>query len=138
MIGKIQRKCKEWKQPVPETPAAMNRCIKESLALAYRRMLERIEIAAGFTFPCLHIIGGGAQSALLNRFTASAIGRPVLAGPYEAAAVGNLCAQFISAGEIKGLDEARRIVRASFEIKEYLPERNAGWDDAYARFLEIA
>jgi rhamnulokinase len=138
MLGKIQGKCKEWRQPVPETPAAMNRCIKESLALAYRRTLERLEAAAGFTVPYVHIIGGGARSTLLNRFTASAIGRPVLAGPYEAAVAGNLCAQFMSTGEIKGLDEARSIVRASFEIREFQPESNAGWDEAYGRFLEIA
>jgi rhamnulokinase len=137
MIGKIQRKCREWKQPVPETPGEVNRCIKESLALAYRRTLERIETAAGFTVPDIHIIGGGARSTLLNRFTASAICRPVLVGPFEAAAVGNLCAQYIAAGEIKGLGEARRIVRESFEIHEYLPENNAGWEDAYGRFLEI-
>lgn len=137
MIGKIQRKCKDWKQPVPETPAEMNRCIKESLALAYRRTLEEIEAAAGFTIPWVHIIGGGAQSTMLNRFTASALGRPVLAGPIEAAAAGNLCAQFISRGEISGLDEARGIVRDSFDIQEYLPENNAGWDEAYGRFLEI-
>ncbi len=137
MIGKIQRKCKELSQPVPETPAEMNRCIKESLALAYRRTLERIERAVNFTFPCVHIIGGGAQSALLNRFTASALGRPVLAGPFEAAAAGNLCAQYISSGEIDGLDEARRIVHDSFQIQEYLPQRDAGWDEAYGRFLEI-
>jgi rhamnulokinase len=138
MIGKIQRKCRDWKQPVPETPAEMNRCIKESLALAYRRTLEEMEAAAGFTIPCVHVIGGGAQSTMLNRFTASALGRPVLAGPIEAAAAGNLCAQYISRGEISGLDEARRIVRDSFEIQEYLPERDAGWDEAYGRFLEIA
>jgi rhamnulokinase len=137
MIGKIQRKCKEWKQPIPETPADLNRCIKESLALAYRRTLEQIESIVGFTIPNIHILGGGAQSTLLNQFTASATGRLVLAGPIEAAAAGNLCAQYISGGEISGLGEARRIVRDSFEIKEYLPERNSGWDGAYGRFLEI-
>jgi len=138
MLGKIKRKCREWKQPEPETPGAINRCIKESLALAYRRTLEKVESAVGFKVPCVHIIGGGAKSALLNQFAASAMGRPVLARPYEAAAVGNLCAQYISAGEIKGLEEARRVVRDSFDIKEYLPDRNAGWDEAYGRFLEIA
>jgi rhamnulokinase len=62
----------------------------------------------------------------------------VLAGPTEAAAIGNLCAQFISAGEMEGLSEARRVVRASFEIQEYLPENTPGWEEAYGRFLEIA
>jgi rhamnulokinase len=137
MIGKIQKKCQQWNQPVPDTPGAVVRCIQESLALAYRRTLERIEAAAGFSIPCVHILGGGARSALLNRFAASAIGRPVLAGPYEAAAAGNLCAQWMAAGEITGLDQARQVVLDSFEIKEFLPERNGGWEDAYGRYLQI-
>ncbi len=137
MVGKIQQKCRQWSQPVPETPGQMNRCIKESLALAYRRTLEKIEAAAGFSIPCVHIIGGGAQSALLNRFAASAMNRPVLAGPVEAAAAGNLCAQFMAAGELGGLSDARRVVRDSFEILEFLPENTAAWDEAYGRFLQI-
>jgi rhamnulokinase len=137
MIGKIQRKCRQWKQPIPDVPGSVVRCILDSLALAYRRTLERIEAAGGFSVPCVHIIGGGARSALLNRFAASAMGRPVYAGPYEAAAAGNLCAQWMAAGEISGLAEARRVVRDSFEIKEYLPERTTEWEDAYGRFLQI-
>jgi len=137
MIGKIQRKCRQWRQPLPETPAEMTRCIKESLALAYRWTLEQIESAAQFSVPYIHVIGGGAHSALLNQFTASAIGRPVLAGPYEAAAVGNLCAQYMANGEIAGLGQARQVIRQSFEIQEYLPENHARWEDAYARFREI-
>jgi rhamnulokinase len=137
MVGKIQQKCRQWNQPVPETPGQMNRCIKESLALAYRRTLEKIEAAAGFTIPYVHIIGGGAQSALLNRFAASAMNRPVLAGPIEAAAAGNLCAQFMAAGEMGGLSDARRVVRDSFEVQEFLPENASAWDEAYGRFLQI-
>lgn len=138
MIGKIQKKCREHKQPVPETPGEVNRCIKESLALTYRMTLERIEKLAGYTVPAIHIIGGGAQSILLNRFTASATGRPVLTGPIEAAAAGNLCAQFIAHGEMSGIQEARQAIRNSFEIKEYLPENTHAWDEAYGRFTEIA
>ena len=137
MVGKIQQKCREWKQPLPETPGQMNRCIKESLALAYRRTLEKIEAAAGFSIPCVHIIGGGVQSTLLNRFAASAMNRPVLAGPIEAAAAGNLCAQFMAAGELGGLSDARRVVRDSFEVQEFLPENASAWDEAYGRFLKI-
>jgi rhamnulokinase len=137
MVGKIQQKCRQWNQPVPETPGQMNRCIKESLALAYRRTLEKIEAAAGFTIPYVDIIGGGAQSALLNRFAASAMNRPVLAGPIEAAAAGNLCTQFMAAGELGGLSDARRVVRDSFEVQEFLPENASAWDEAYGRFLKI-
>lgn len=137
MFGKIQMKCREWNQPIPKTPGEVNRCIKESLALTYRLTLERILKIVGFEIPYVHIIGGGAQSTLLNQFAASAMGRPVLAGPIEAAAIGNLSAQFIAAGEVKDVDEARHIICKSFEIDEYLPERNAGWDEAYIRFRNI-
>jgi rhamnulokinase len=137
MLGKIRRKCIQWGQPVPETPVAVNRCVKESLALAYRRTLESIERLTGFFIPQIHIVGGGSCSRLLNRFAASAMGRPVLAGPVEAAALGNLCAQFMAAGEMKDIHEIRTIIRSSFQVEEYLPENTSAWDDAYSRFLNI-
>ena len=137
MIGKIQSRCREWGQPIPQTVGEITRCIKESLALVYRATLDKLEEVTGFGIPCIHIIGGGAKSRLLNQFAASAMKRPVLAGPYEAAAIGNLCAQFISAGEIDNLGAARRIIRASFDVREFLPEEDSGWDEAYERFLLI-
>lgn len=138
MIGKIRQKCGETGQPLPESPGEITRCIKESLALAYRGTLEKIEEVAGFKIPYVHILGGGAQSVLLNRFAASAMGRPVYAGPFEAAAIGNIAAQFIAAGELSNLDEARGIIRDSFPIEEYLPKDAAAWEDAYARFSALA
>jgi rhamnulokinase len=137
MISKIQSRCQEWNQPIPETVGEITRCIKESLALVYRETLEKLEETTGFKFPCVHIIGGGARSALLNQFASSAMMRPIFAGPYEAAAIGNLCTQFISAGEIDDLGEARRVVRSSFNIREFLPEKASYWDEAYERFLLI-
>ena len=137
MIGKIQSSCREWGQPVPETEGEITRCIQESLALAYRATLEQLEQLTGFQVPCVHIIGGGARSELLNRFAAAAMQRPVYAGPYEAAAIGNLCAQFIAAGEISGWGEARSVVSTSFEIREFAPEYDPRWDEAYERFLAL-
>jgi len=137
MIGKLQSKCQEWNQPIPKTVGEITRCIKESLALAYRATLENLEEITGIKIPCVHIIGGGARSTLLNQFAASAMKRPVFAGPYEAAAIGNLCAQFISAGEINNLGEARRVVRSSFHIREFLPEQVSYWDEAFERYMLI-
>jgi rhamnulokinase len=137
MVGKIQAMCREWDQPIPETVGELTRCIQESLALAYRTTLEKLEEVTGLEFPCVHIIGGGAKSALLNQTAASAMKRPVLAGPYEATAIGNLCAQFIAEGEMGGLGEARRIIRASFPTREFLPENGPSWEAAYERFLLI-
>jgi rhamnulokinase len=137
MIEKIQGKCREWGQPIPESVEEVTRCIQESLALAYRTTLEKLEEVTGLKFPCVHIIGGGAKSALLNKMAASAMKRPVLAGPYEATAIGNLCAQFIAEGEMGGLGEARRIIRASFPTREFLPENGPSWEAANERFLLI-
>jgi sugar (pentulose or hexulose) kinase len=137
MISKIKLRCQDWNQPIPETVGEITRCIMESLALAYRATLEKLEEVTGFNIPCVYIIGGGARSSLLNQFAASAMQRPIFAGPYEAAAIGNLCTQFISAGEIEDLSEARRLVRSSFNIHNHLPEKDSSWDDAYDRFLLI-
>lgn len=137
MVQKIRSQCAQTGQPEPQTPAEINRCIKESLALAYRKTLEHIMQETGFTIPYVHVIGGGAQSMLLNQYAASAMGRPVYAGPVEAAAIGNICAQLISAGELGSLTDVRQIVRDSFPIREYLPQNTADWDEAYGRFVRL-
>ena len=137
MIGKVQSRCREGGQAVPESVGEITRCIKESLALAYRITLETLEKVSGVNYACVHIIGGGARSNLLNQMAASAMRRPVLAGPYDATAIGNLCAQFMAAGELADLEEARRVVRASFEICEFVPEDEAGWEEAYERYLAV-
>ncbi len=137
MIGKIQSKCRLWKQPIPETIGEITRCIQESLALSYRAILEKLEMVVGIDIPCVYIIGGGARSNLLNQFASSAMKKPVKVGPCEAAAIGNLCAQMISAGEMDGWPEARQVIRASYPIVEFLPEPDSGWDDAYSRFHKI-
>ena len=137
IVQKIQTFCLETQQAVPETIGEITRCIKESLSLAYRETLEKLENIVGWQFPCVYIIGGGAKSDLLNRLTASAINKPVFAGPFEATAIGNLCTQYLAAGEIQDLKDIRRTVRSSFPIIEYLPTKTTSWDSAYQRFLKI-
>jgi sugar (pentulose or hexulose) kinase len=137
IVEKLQAFCRETKQPIPESIGAITRCINESLALAYRGTMEKLEELVDRQFPCVHIIGGGAKSILLNRMTASALKKPVLAGPFEATAIGNLCTQYLAAGELNTLKDIRRIVRSSFEIREYVPENTLAWDNAYERFLEV-
>ena len=85
----------------------------------------------------LHIIGGGVQDQLLCACTANAIGRPVVAGPIEATAIGNVAVQLLAAGEFADLAQARACVRDSFPIRVYEPQDTALWDDAYARFLRV-
>ena len=86
----------------------------------------------------LHIVGGGSKNIMLNRMTACAINRPVIAGPGEGTVIGNLLVQAMALGAIKSIPELRKVVAASFENEEYLPEGDpAAWDHAYERLLAL-
>jgi rhamnulokinase len=85
----------------------------------------------------IHVVGGGARNELLCRWTASAAGLPVLAGPAEATVLGNLLVQAIAAGEVASLAEAREVVRASVEPVVYEPEESAAMDEARERFARV-
>jgi rhamnulokinase len=85
----------------------------------------------------LHIVGGGSQNRLLNQFTADAIGRPVITGPVEATAAGNLLMQMLALGHIASLAEGRDLIRRSFETETYLPRETDVWDEAYTRFPDL-
>jgi rhamnulokinase len=125
-------------QPVPKPPGEMMRCILESLALLYRRTLEQIEQLTGRKIDRLHVVGGGSRNELLNQFAANACQIPVIAGPVEATALGNVLVQAIARGELRSLVAARDVVRNSFEVKEFLPQEKETWDDAYGKFKLLA
>ncbi|UCF14858.1 MAG: rhamnulokinase [Phycisphaerales bacterium] len=114
-----------------EAKAQMVRSILENLALKYRSRMDAIEDVTGETVEVLHIVGGGIQNELLCQFTANALGKKVVAGPIEATASGNILMQAIATGLIKSLAEARRIVRNSFELKEYEPQETSAWREQY-------
>ncbi len=135
MEQKIQAFCRRTGQPVPETAGQVARCIYESLALKYRWALERLEEIKGARLDSLNIVGGGIQNRLLNRMVADAIDRPVVTGPIEGAAIGNLLMQAVALGELKGLEEARQVVRASEPVDLYEPKHTQAWEDAYGRLL---
>ena len=92
-----------------------------SLAETYRKSLEELETLAGKKFPALHITGGGGKNEFLNELTAKAINRPVIVGPIEGTAIGNVLMQMIYSGEIASLEQGRRIIKDSFGCKEVLP-----------------
>jgi sugar (pentulose or hexulose) kinase len=137
MPGKIADFCRETGQPVPANPGAVTRCIYESLALLYRVVLRRTERLVGTKMERLHVVGGGSRDATLNQFTANAVKIPVLAGPTECAALGNILVQAIALGHLESIDAAREVVRNSFELKTYLPQDAALWDSAAARFEKL-
>ena len=135
MLQKIRRYCNRTGQPVPETVGEIARCIYESLALKYRWALERLEEIKGAPIDSLNITGGGIQNGLLNRFAADATNVPVIAGPVEGAALGNVLYQAVALGELDGIRDVREVVRASIELKTYEPHRTQAWEDAYGRML---
>jgi sugar (pentulose or hexulose) kinase len=137
MTVRIQAFCNATKQPAPENQAEVVRCILESLALEYRHTFEQISKLSGYSFPTIHIIGGGARNGLLNQFTANATGRRVIAGPIEATAIGNILVQSIAAGNVGSLAEARCLVRRSVETREYDPAEFPLWDHAYERYINL-
>src|SRR5699024_4586068 len=114
---RIRNYCRRTGQKVPETAGEVVRCIDESLALTYQNTLEEISRCTGKTYRAIHLIGGGAQSALLCQMTADACGIPVYAGPVEATVYGNLMMQLLALGEVKDLKEARDILKASVNVK---------------------
>ncbi len=137
MAQALQDKCRATGQPVPETEGQLIRCALESLALKYRQVLEGIEKLTGERVEVIHVVGGGSKNALLNRFTASASGRAVVAGPTEATALGNVLIQARASGDIGTLAEIRNVVRASSELVRFEPEGTGAWDGAYERFRRL-
>lgn len=137
MPRKIQSFCKTTGQSVPQTKGEIARTVYESLALSYREAFEGLEQLKGHRIDALHIVGGGAQNKLLNKMTAAAINRVVIAGPYEATAIGNLMVQMKAAGEVKDTAQMRDVIRGSFDVEMFEPADTQAWDDRFGRFMQI-
>ena len=119
MTEEVQAACRENGEQVPEGIAEVASVIYNSLAKCYAQTITEIEEMSGVTYDSIHVVGGGANAAYLNELTAKATGKTVYAGPTEATAIGNLTAQIIAAGELSDLQEARKCIFDSFEIKIY-------------------
>lgn len=137
MPAEIANWCQARGRPVPTSEGEFIRTALESLALKYRMVLEWLEELAGSKVEVIHVVGGGSQNELLNQFTANACGRPVVAGPVEATALGNVLVQARSSGALSTLAEMRAVVRASSALKHYEPRERSQWTDAYADFREL-
>ena len=137
MPQRIADACRETGQPVPGTPGAVVRCALESLSLLYARTLRESEKLVGWRAATVHIVGGGSRNELLNQLTADAANIQVVAGPTEATASGNVLVQAIAAAAVKDLDEARQIVRNSFETTTFDPYPSDSLEAARARFNQL-
>lgn len=135
MPEKIQEFCRKTNQPIPESDGAMIRCIYESLAMKYKFALSQISDNTGKNFDLLHLLGGGTKDGFLCQMTANSLGIPVIAGPTEATALGNILLQLITLGDIKDIDEGRMLIKEQENVKEYLPVDVDSWEKAYKKFI---
>ena len=134
----IQTYCSDSHQPVPHTRGQIVRCIFESLALRYRQVLDNLRTLSPHPIETLHVIGGGSRNELLNRWTANAVGIPVVAGPSEATAIGNIMIQALAAGTAKDIASMRQLINRSISLETFYPEDTDVWDAAYLHFKQVA
>ena len=137
MVDAIQGFCKETNQPVPETYQQIARCIFESLALRYRQVLDYLRELAPFPIEKLHVIGGGTYNQYLMQMAANSIGIPVVTGPVEGTAIGNIMLQAKASGLVSDMFQMRKIIAESIKLNTYLPQESKAWDEAYQRFINL-
>ncbi|MFD2706065.1 rhamnulokinase [Salibacterium lacus] len=136
MPGAIQQYCEDTSQYVPQSRGEITRGVLESLALKYRYVFERTQYLAGTPFYGLHMVGGGIQNEMLCRFTSSALGKPVWAGPVEGSAIGNVMVQLMACKKVESLAQARMITFKSTDMAFYFPEDETSWHRAYEAFCD--
>ena len=134
MTAEIHEALAATGQSVPDEPAPLTRVILDSLALRYASVVGTIESLAGERVPGIHVVGGGCRNDYLNQATADASGRPVLAGPVEATATGNLLLQAIAASELRSLAEGRRLIAPA---RRFEPRASTGLEAVSGRYREI-
>ena len=134
MPERIAEACRASGQPVPGSPGEITRCILDSLALAHRKAIEDAQRLAGHPVDVVHVVGGGTRNALLCQLTADACGLPVVAGPTEAAALGNVLVQARAHGLVGDRQEMRELLGRTQPLTRYEPRGDtARWRAAQAR-----
>ncbi|MHC5055829.1 MAG: rhamnulokinase [Planctomycetota bacterium] len=137
MVDAITEYCDQTGQAPPEGVGPTARCIFESLALKTRVVLERVAGLTGTAPEVIHIVGGGSRNESLCQMTADASAKPVVAGPAEGTAAGNILMQAMAAKRVGSLAELREIVRRSSELRRHEPSGSDYWQSRYERFREL-
>lgn len=122
MVEAIRGYCKETGQHIPQDYREMARCIFESLALRYREVIGYLRELSPVEIKRLHVIGGGSRNTYLMQMTADALQMPVVTGPVEGTAIGNIMLQAKAAGLVADRFEMRSIIARSIETKTYEPK----------------
>ena len=134
---RIREFCERTGQGSPQSIGEIVRCIYESIALKYRYTFEQLIDCTERTCKHIHMVGGGTKDNLLCQMAANATSVPIIAGPIEATALGNLAVQFIARGDIRDIWHARQIVLNSFEALHYAPVETAEWNDAFEKYKQF-
>ena len=137
MTAELRLALSDTGQPAPDDPVELTRVIIDSLALRYASVIDDIERLTGEPIRGIHIVGGGSLNDPLNQAAADASGRPVLAGPVEAAAIGNLCVQGIASGELSSIGDGRRLLATFDPPRRFEPRVTADWRAARRRYADL-
>ncbi len=121
--GMVRAECVRTDQRAPTTAPAVTRCILDSLAAAYADTIRDAMRVTGRSVSVVHIVGGGARNELLAQLTADACGLPVITGPVEAAALGNVLVQARADDTISGDLAAMRARLGPWVLARYEPRR---------------
>lgn len=134
MPKKISTYCMNLYGHAPKTIGELVRCVYESLAFKYRWNIEKLEQITYKPLPTINIVGGGSNSMLVCQFTANACNKPVIAGPSEATALGNILVQLIANKQISDINQGKNILQTSFPTQKFYPEDTKVWEEQYYKF----
>jgi rhamnulokinase len=137
MTRELRGALSETGQASPFDPVAITKIVLDSLALRYAAILDTIEALTGTAIPGIHIVGGGCQNEYLNQATANAAQRPVLAGPVEATAAGNIIVQAMADETIASIADARAMMRETVRPRRFDPRDADAWREAALRYREV-
>ncbi|HEY7515739.1 MAG TPA: rhamnulokinase family protein [Vicinamibacteria bacterium] len=137
MITELRDALRESGQHPLQDPVLLSKVVLDSLALRYASVVEKLEALTGRPVPGVHVVGGGARNDYLNQATADATGRPVVAGPVEATAAGNLLVQAVAAGDVPSLGEGRGRLARSARLRRYEPSRSDAWKEAARIYRDL-
>jgi len=136
MINTIRYYCTKTKQHEPQNHGEITRCIFDSLALRYKQVMGYLKDMSPFYIEVLHVIGGGSKNNLLNQFTSNAVGMPVIAGPSEGTAIGNIMIQAKAAGKVKDIVDMRSVISDNIELNRFEPQDSTLWENAYKMYIK--
>ena len=137
MPERIQKRCEESGQPVPQSKGAILRVATESVALKHRVRFDEVQKLTGKSLDRIHMGGGGTQNEGLTQAIANACNVPVHAGPTEATACGNLITQMVATGALPDIAAGRKLIRDSLPLSVYEPRDAEVWEAALAKFLPL-